>query len=79
MSPSGLRVEMSETAEKAAFGSCNPCFAWRNHGEFVRCVAHYVESQVLVGAISEEQGEALLTLAAQSEVGKKGFVPVGCK
>lgn len=60
-------------------GSCSPCMAWRNHGEYVRCVANDVESLVTAGVLSQEEGDALVGSAAQSDVGRRGFVPAECQ
>ena len=50
--------------------ACDPGAVWKNHGQFVRCVAHEVEILVGAGSITEEQGDALISAAAQSNVGK---------
>ena len=44
---------------------------WRNHGEFVSSIAHVVESFVVQGLISREQADAIISLAAQSDCGRK--------
>ena len=59
-------------------GACSPCLDWKNHGEYVRCVAHAVEALVASGAITEGQGDDLVANAARSNIGKKGFMPLGC-
>ena len=61
-----------------SLGDCDPCFPWRNHGEYVRCVAHGVEALVLAGHLLEEQGDVLVMSAATSDVGKRNFVPPEC-
>jgi len=60
-------------------GDCAPCFAWKNHGEYVRCVAHAVESVVVGGYLSEEACDELVSAAARSQVGKKGYTAPGCE
>ena len=61
-------------------GQCSPCTAWRNHGEYVRCVSHAVDELVGAGQISEEVGDALVGSAARSDVGKPGAaVPEECE
>lgn len=60
-------------------GDCNPCLAWKNHGDYVRCVAHAVEALVSGGSISQEDGDALVASAAASSIGKKGFLPPQCQ
>jgi hypothetical protein len=53
-----------------SLGDCDPTAPWRNHGHFVRCVAHEVEALVEAGHITEEHGDALIRSAAQSDVGQ---------
>ena len=57
-------------------GGCDPCIDWRNHGEYVRCVAHAVND--LGGLITLDNGDMFVTSAAQSDIGKRGFVPDEC-
>ena len=59
-------------------GACDPCLDWKNHGHYVRCTAHAVEDLVVGGFLSDEEGDALITSSAQSEIGKKSFVPEEC-
>jgi hypothetical protein len=54
-----------------SFGTCDPDADYRNHGQFVRCVAHEVNSLIEAGLITEEQGDDLVRSAAHSDVGKK--------
>lgn len=49
---------------------CGPCADWKNHGKFVRCVAHATDALEDAGDITSEEGEALVSSAAQSDVGK---------
>lgn len=53
-------------------GACDPDRAegWRNHGQFVRCVAHEVAVLVEGGLISTEVGNQLIANAARSGVAK---------
>jgi hypothetical protein len=51
--------------------SCEPEEAWKNHGEYIRCVSHRVEELIEDGMITEEDGDAIVATAAQSDVGKK--------
>jgi len=53
-----------------SLGACNPSATWRNHGQFVRCVAQEVNALVAAGAITQDQGDALVSDAARSNVGK---------
>ena len=60
-------------------GACWPCLAWKNHGEYVRCVSHAVYSLVVEGEITEDEGDAMVNSAARSGIGKKGYVDMGCQ
>lgn len=44
---------------------------WKNHGAYVKCVAHTAESFVAEEFITEEEKDAIVSEAAQSDVGKK--------
>lgn len=43
---------------------------WRNHGQYVSCVAHAKNTEVNNGLLTEEEGSALVSAAGQSECGK---------
>ena len=45
---------------------------WKNHGQYVSCVAHAKNDQVNSGLLTQAEGVALLKAAAQSSCGKKG-------
>jgi len=45
--------------------------SWKNHGEYVSAVAQVAEQFVVQGLISEDQGEAIVAAAAQSDCGSK--------
>lgn len=53
-----------------SLGSCDPNATWKNHGQYVRCVAHEVEELINNGLITQEEGDDLINSAAQSEIGK---------
>lgn len=44
---------------------------YRNHGEDESCVAHEVEDQVDVGLFTPDEGGAIKSTAAQSDIGNK--------
>ena len=44
---------------------------WKNHGQYVSCVAKNVESFLASGLITEDQKDAIVQAAAQSGCGKK--------
>lgn len=54
-----------------SLGNCDPNAIWKNHGEYVRCVAHEVKELVNTGLITQEVGDVLVSSAAQSDIGKK--------
>jgi hypothetical protein len=50
---------------------CPVDIEWRNHGQFVSCVAKHAEARLAAGHITAEEKDALVSIAAQSDVGKK--------
>jgi hypothetical protein len=54
---------------------CDPCDEWKNHGQFVSCVAHAANALRKGGYITDEESSAMKRAAAQSDVGKKDYVP----
>ncbi len=45
--------------------------AWRNHGQYVSCVAKSADSFVAQGLLTEAEKDALVSQAAQSVCGEK--------
>ena len=43
---------------------------YRNHGQYVQCVAHEAEQQVADGLISSQEKNASVATAAKSDAGK---------
>ena len=60
-------------------GDCAPCFTWKNHGEYVRCVAHTVHDLVTQGYLAEEVADEFVSSAARSDIGKRGYTPLECQ
>ncbi len=54
-----------------SLGACNPNAEWKNHGQYVRCVAHETDALIEAGYLTQEEGDELISSAAQSNVGKK--------
>lgn len=54
-----------------SLGECDPNAEWKNHGQFVRCVAHETDALIEQGFLTQEEGDELISSAAQSDVGKK--------
>ncbi|KPK52621.1 MAG: hypothetical protein AMS22_08830 [Thiotrichales bacterium SG8_50] len=55
-----------------SIGDRCPCLNdWKNHGAYVKCVAHRSEEFVADNLISEEQKDAIVAAAAQSACGTK--------
>ena len=48
-----------------------PVPAWKNHGQYVRCVAQKAEWLTLGGLITTDAADAIVSAAAQSETGRK--------
>ena len=54
-----------------SLGACDPDTDWKNHGQFVRCVAHEVDDLIALGILTQEKGDELIANAAKSDVGKR--------
>ena len=49
---------------------CSCDGGWRNHGQYVKCVSHSTRDLARSGVLTEEEREALVELAAESDCGK---------
>ncbi len=47
-----------------------PQTPWKNHGQYVRCIAHRAEALVAAERISQEEADVFVSAAAQSATGK---------
>jgi hypothetical protein len=47
-----------------------PCSPWKNHGQYMKAVAHAVAAMIAEGSITEDQGDALVAERARSDCGK---------
>jgi len=54
-----------------SLGACDPNAVWKNHDQFVRCMANETDALIEAGILTDEEDDALITNAAQSDVGKK--------
>lgn len=54
-----------------SLGACDPNAEWKNHGQYVRCVAHETDALIEAGILTQEEGDELISSAAQSDIGKK--------
>jgi len=65
-------------AEGCSIDQLAPCSgpasggAWKNHGAYVATIAQSAEDFLEAGLISEEEAEAIVSAAAQSQCGFKG-------
>ena len=50
---------------------CPATGTYRNHGQYVQCVAHEAEAQVAAGLITPQEKDAMVATAAKSQLGKK--------
>jgi hypothetical protein len=79
VNPNGLELPgnaADENCDGAAL--CDACADWRNHGEYVSCVAHEVERLVEHDAMDPIRGAELVSSAARTAIGKDGHVPAEC-
>jgi hypothetical protein len=60
------------TSSGCSIDQLAPCEGpWRNHGAYVSAVAHVVNDLVSEGRLSEHEGSAIVSQAAQSDCGKQ--------
>ncbi|MCI5157362.1 MAG: hypothetical protein D3906_02795 [Candidatus Electrothrix sp. AUS1_2] len=45
--------------------------SWKNHGEYVTCVAHAAEAQLEAGLLTEAEKDAVVSARAKSGCGRK--------
>jgi hypothetical protein len=55
----------------AAACPCNQVPAWKNHGQYVNCVAQAASAQVTAGLITETEKGVIVSGAAKTGCGKK--------
>jgi hypothetical protein len=60
-------------------GACWPCLSWKNHGQYVKCTVHAVHDLVEGGLITDDEGHVIIGSAAQSDIGKKGYISPQCQ
>jgi hypothetical protein len=74
ISPEAVDLPGNATDENCdgSLGACDPGAGWKNHGQYVSCVAREVSSLVASGLLSQDAGQELIREAAQSDVGKPG-------
>jgi hypothetical protein len=65
MAPSSISDRIEETCP------CDPLPSWKNHGKYVKCVAHLTDDLVELGALTEAEKGAIVSASAQSECGHK--------
>lgn len=81
VSPNGIELPGNFIDEdcNGDLGDCDPCFPWRNHGEYIRCTSRAAEALVDSGDITQEKADQLVSDAARSDIGKKGYTPPECQ
>jgi hypothetical protein len=47
-----------------------PCSGWKNHGQYVSCVAHETAAQVHAGLLTEAQKGAIVSARAKNSCGR---------
>jgi hypothetical protein len=69
-------VQLIGAVDQGVFDALVPCagpavnVTWKNHGQYVSTMSKVVEVYVLAGLITAEEGDGLVSAAAQSECGK---------
>lgn len=66
----GTMVGSTTLAADLFFDACPLTDPWKNHGQYVRCVAFHSEELLSQGLISQEEADAAVSAAARSTVGK---------
>jgi hypothetical protein len=66
----GTLVGSATMVSDPFFTGCPPAAAWKNHGQYVRCVALLAGDLAVTGDVTEEEADAIVSAAAQSAVGK---------
>lgn len=66
----GTLIGSATLAADLFFDACPLTDPWKNHGQYVRCVAFHAEELLSQGVISQEAADAAVSAAARSTVGK---------
>ena len=70
-SPPGFPVDADGCAgSEIVDANCHCDNDWKNHGKYVSCVAQTVDGLVDDGLLTEDEGDAIVSGAAQSDCGK---------
>ena len=70
LAPSGTVCGTGSSGGGSLDALCPAAGPWLNHGSYVSCVAHASQDMVKAGTMTRDERQALLTAAAQSDVGK---------
>lgn len=73
-SPGTVVGTVQMVTDEMFYGSCPSiptAFTWKNHGQYVRCIALRAEELVSNAQLTQEQADAAVSAAAQSETGRK--------
>ena len=66
----GTLIGNATLATDLFFDACPLTDPWKNHGQYVRCVAFHAEELLSQGVITQEAADAAVSAAARSTVGK---------
>jgi hypothetical protein len=66
----GTQIGSATMATDLFYGACPLTDPWKNHGQYVRCVAFHAEELLSQGLINQEAADAAVSAAARSTVGK---------
>jgi hypothetical protein len=66
----GTLIGSATLATDLFYDACPLTDPWKNHGQYVRCVAFHAEELLSQGLINQEAADAAVSAAARSTVGK---------
>ena len=68
----GANVDINGCSGEQLVDQDCPCdCSWKNHGEYVSCIAHTAEEQLVAGLITQAEKDAIVSARAKSGCGKK--------
>lgn len=66
----GTLVGSVTMSRDVVYSRCPALAPWKNHGQYVRCVALLIGDLTSLGDVTEDEADGVVSAAAGSEVGK---------